>query len=594
MPPLPTTHLDLVRQAIRLLQQGQSKQAERILKGVLRDDADQFDALLALGVLCGQREDLSGAVKHLTRAVRRRPQAADALYNLGQALIGLERHAEAVDVLARAAQIADLPHMHEKLGDSLVKLGRLADAVTHYRRAVELAPANTLALSSCIEAMRKICDWRGLQELEHVLVAAAQSGAVVEPLLLLHVQDDPVLQRRASELYWRQMIAPRAPPPMPLARPIGSSKLRIAYLSADFRRHPMVSVIAEMVELHDRGRLEIWGFSYGADDNSAERRRMKQAFDRFVDVRGQSDAHIARRIADSNIDILVDLAGYTSSARLGIVAARPAPIVCHYMGYPGALGTRVYDYLIADPVVAPLGAEEHFGEALARLPDCYWGVDRKREVSPVPERRLYGLPDAALVLCSFNGQQKLSPALLDVWARVLAAVPDAVLWLYRDDEAATRNIKAEAAARAIAPERLILAGRVPPDQHLARIPLADLMLDTLPYGGHTTTCDALWRGVPVITVEGASFCSRVGASLLRAVGLPELAMPTLEAYERGAIAVARDRPRLASLRARLAAGRGTCPLFDTPRFTSAMEAAYSEMAGRHRRGERPASFTATT
>lgn len=593
MPPLPTTHADLVHQAVRLMQQGQGKQAERILKGVLRDDASQFDALLAMGVLCGQGNDLAGAVKHLQRAVRRRPHAGDALYNLGQALIGLNRHAEAADALARAAQITDTPHAHEKLGDCLLRLGRRAEAVAHYRRTVELAPANTLALSSCIEAMRKICDWRGLEELEQRLVGAAAAGAVIEPLLMLHVRDDPELHRRAAEGYWRTMIAPQAPPPEPLSRPIATGKLRIAYLSPDFRRHPVHTVVAELVERHDRSRFEVWGFSHGADDGSAERARIKAAFDRFVDVRGQSDRQIVRRIADSGIDILIDLAGYTTSGRLGVLAARPAPIICHAVGYPGTIGSPAVDYLIADPVVAPDGADAHFTEALARLPACYLGIDTRRPVAEPQTRAQHGLPDDVVVLASFNGQQKLSPALFDVWARILAAVPAAVLWLYRDDDTATANLQAEAAARAIAPERLILAGRVTPDQHLARIALADLILDTLPYGGHTTNGDALLRGVPVLVVEGRSFCARVGASLLRAAGLPELVTPSLAAYEREAIALARDPARLMALRTRLANHRDTCPVLDAAHYTRAIEAALIEMADCHRRGERPASFRAT-
>ncbi len=586
-PPIPISNADRARHAIGLIEQGNLKAAERLLKDVLKADPGQFDALLGLGVLCGMRGQDADAVKHLTRAARRNPRSDAAHYNLGQALIRLGRHAEAIEALKAAAALAERGQIHEKLGDCMRQLGRLDEAAIHFVRAVDLEPANSLALSSAVETLRRLCDWSRLAELQQRLLAACAADRAVEPLLMLHVTDDPNLQRKAAQAYWRTLVAPSAPPSPRIARRDGA-KIRVGYLSADFRQHPMVSVIAEAIELHDRARFEVTGLSYGQDDGSPQRRRMERAFDRFVDMHGTSDQRMAARIGECGIDILVDLSGYTANARLGVVAARPAPIVCHYMGYPGTLGSPAYDYLIADRIVAPAGCDGDFSEALVRLPVCYWANDRKRAPAATTTRAEHGLPEDAIVLCSFNGQQKLSPVLLDIWARVLAAVPQSVLWLYADHSTAADNLRREAAARGITHDRLVIAGRLPPEQHLARIALADLMLDAMPYGGHTTACDALWMGVPVLTVAGRAFAARVGASLLTHASLPHLITPDPQAYEREATALATDRPRLAALKASISGARGAGGLFDTAAFTRALEAAYSEMWRRHRSALPPA------
>ncbi len=586
---------ELTRQAMALIEQGSLPTAERMLKQALQAVPDDADALLALGVLCGMSGRLPEAVKHLRRAARAAPGNAPAHYNLGQALIRLGRHADAAESLTRAAKLDERAEIHEKLGDSLRQLGRLDEATSAYRRAVALDPANSLALSSLVETQRKICDWTGLAENEAAIVSAARAGKCVEPLLFQHVLDDPVLQRKVSETYWREMIAPQAPPPVRLRPPIAKAprgKIKIAYLSADFRRHPMVSVIAEAIELHDRSRFEVWGYSYGLDDGSPERIRIQKAFDRFVDVSTLDDRALAARIAANGIDILIDLAGYTANARLGIVAARPAPVVCHYMGYPGTLGSPAFDYLIADAVVAPPGADGAYQEAIARLPVSYWAVDRKRRIdTPPPSRRDLGLPEDAVVLASFNGQQKLSPALMASWARILSAVPAAVLWLYSDNAVGARNLAACCAEMGIPNGRVVMAGREPPARHLARITLADIVLDTQPYGGHTTTCDALFVGVPVIALAGKSFASRVGASLVTAAGLPELTANSLVEVERAVIELASDPKHLQEIRSKLAQTKDRCALFDTARFTRHLETAYERMFTAAVKGERPQSFT---
>lgn len=581
-----------LRQAHELIASGQTSAAEALLKDALKRMPDAVELLETYGVLLGQGGRLPEAIKHFRRAVKLDPKAHSALYNLGLALAGLGRHAEAADVLARAAAGSDTAHVHERLGDCLRTLGRLEEAAPHYVRAAELEPANALALSSAVETLRRLCDWPRLPALEARLIEAASRGQPVEPLLMLHVTDDAGLQRKAAEAYWRHLVAPTAPRPMPLPPLRPKTRLRIGYLSGDFRQHPMASVISEVIELHDRSSFEVWGLSFGPDDKSAQRRRLADAFERFVDLSGASDAQMIERIRAAGIDILIDLAGYTANARLGVVAARPAPILVHYMGYPGTLGSTAYDYLIADPVVAPADHASTHAEALALLPDTYWAIDRKRSFSPNETRAVHGLPESALVLASFNGQQKLSPSLMDAWARILARVPDAVLWVYADMPAAAGRIKAEASKRGIPADRLVMAGRVPPECHLGRIGLADLMLDAFPYGGHTTTADALWRGVPVLTRRGGAFAARVGASLLTAAGMPELIVDTADDYERLAVELASDRNRLSVLRSRLRPPNQPLPLFDSARFTRALEAAYRQVWRRNQSGNPPVTFTA--
>ncbi|MGE0629002.1 MAG: tetratricopeptide repeat protein [Hyphomicrobiaceae bacterium] len=588
---LPVLPADMIGQAAALINQGQAKAAERLLKTVLRSDPGNPEALVMIGVLCGMQGQLNEAVKHLSHAARRRPSSDAAHYNLGQALIRLGRYEEAAQALERAAALADRAEIHEKLGDCLLRLDKIDESIRHFARAVELDPSNSLALSSLIEAKRRACDWPRLGEHEATLVALARQGHPVEPLLMFHVDDDPALHRSVCERYWKDLVGteqayrPAASRGSSRAKP---GRIRIGYLSGDFRRHPMVSVIAEAMELHDRSRFEVHGFSYGQDDASPQRKRMAAAFEKFHDVRAAATTQIVKRIAQAGIDILIDLGGYTANARLDIVAARPAPVMCHYMGFPGTMGTAAIDYVIADRIVAPDGALEHFSEALVRLPECYWAIDRKRPVADdLPARATLGLPEDGIVFASFNGQQKLTPALFDVWARIMSAVPGSVLWFYCDHPPAVENIRREIASRGIDASRLVFADRVPQPEHLARMRIADLILDTLPYGGHTTTADALWMGVPIITIEGRSFASRVGVSLLKATGMDDLALPSLEAYEHEAIALASEPHQLAALRERMRSMRGACPLFDTARFTRHLEAAYVEIWRRAQDGVRP-------
>lgn len=597
----PATNADRARHAIGLIEQGQHKAAERMLKDVLRADPNQADALLGLGVLSGMRGQDADAVRHLGRAARKSPGSDAALYNFGQALLRLGRTAEAVEALEKAAALANRATIHEKLGDGLRQLGRLDEAARRYARAVELEGrrASGMLLSSLIETKRRICDWDGLAALEARLRELARRGEPVEPLLMRYISDDADLLKTSSVTYGAAFLPAVLGHPTSTKRlshaPRQRERLRVGYLCSDFRQHATAHLMADLFEQHDRSRIETYALSFGVNDGSGMRRRLECAFDKFVDLAEATTEVIAKRIHALGIDVLVDLNGYITNARPEILMARAAPVQCHYLAFPGTLGTAAIDYQIVDPVIAPPGAEAHFTEALVRLPDCYQPNDRRREAASArPGREACGLPAGVVVLASFNNAAKLSPETFGTWLRILAAVPDSVLWLYADNAWSSANLARAAATAGIAPERLIFAGFAPAAEHMARLANADLMLDCFPYGAHTTASDALWMGVPVLTLAGNSFASRVGASLLTAAGVPEMITLTPGQYEQQAIAIARDPTRIAALKARLAAQRETCRLLDTPRLARHLEAAYAEMWRRWRAGEKPAGIDVAT
>lgn len=593
---LPVTNGERARQAFALLQNGQSKQAERILKDVLRAEPNQHDALVGMGVLNGMRGRDTDAVQYLSRAAMREPRSDMAQYNLGLALMRLGRHAEAVAAFAAAAAVADLAHVHEKLADSLRNPGRLDEAVASYRRAAHLsgARAGGMLLSSLVETQRRICDWTGLTQAQARLIEFVKRGEPVEPLLLNYLSDDPDLLKRNAVAYATGFLPKFVSPDLERLRlqhpRRDRERIRIGYLCSDFRQHATAHLMADMFGCHDRARFETYALSFGIDDKSAMRKRLESAFERFVDLSGAADLAIAKRIHTLGIDILVDLNGYIANARPGILMARPAPIQCHWLAFPGTLGGNAIDYMLVDPVVAPPGSDAAFTEKLVRLPDSYQPNDRKRQAGPPPSREACGLPAHGTVLASFNNSIKLSPDTFDSWMRILAAVPDSVLWLYADNDWTADNLQRAAIAAGIAPERLIFARYASSDAHLARLANADLVLDSFPYGAHTTASDALWMGVPVLTRSGRSFASLVCASLLGAIGLPELITGDAAAYEREAISLARDPSRIAALKSRLGEMRDKARLFDTPRLARHVEAAFEQMWERWHDGLPPAAL----
>jgi len=353
----------------------------------------------------------------------------------------------------------------------------------------------------------------------------------------------------------------------------------------------MAYLMVGLFELHDRSRFETTAISFGPDPQDAFRQRLERAFDRFIDVRTKTERDVALLVRELEIDIAVDLMGYTNYSRPGILALRPAPLQVNYIGFAGTMGADYMDYVIADRFIIPEQARRFYTEQVVYLPDTYWPTDAGRTIDAVPPTRTaVGLPESGFVFCCFNQSSKITPPVFDVWMRLLRQVEGSVLWLVEDNADAPRNLRREAERRGVSASRLIFAPRVKVEEYLARLPLAGLLLDTLPFNAHTTASDALWAGLPVVTCAGASFTARVAGSLLHAIGLPELVTDSLADYEALALALARDEVRLGRLRAKLQRNRQSFPLFDTERFRRHIESAYVVMSDRQRRGEPPQGF----
>jgi predicted O-linked N-acetylglucosamine transferase (SPINDLY family) len=529
------------------------------------------------GIILFDLKRMGEAIASYDRALALQPGYAEALNNRAVAKAGLKRFADSLadcdQALALKPDFADALYNR---GNALSELSRPQEALADYERALEIDPNHPSAFSGLANAALLIGDWQRTATLKERLkddVLADRS--MIQPFVVMGYWDDNELQLKAAQHY----VQRSGPGPLPALWRGGRydhDKIRVAYLSADFHSHVTAALTAEMFERHDRERFQITAMSFGPDDGSAMRARLMKAFDHFHDARQQSDRDVAELLKAMEIDIAVDLGGHTSGARPWVLAHRPCPVQAKYMGYPGTSGTDFIDYLIADRTVVPPDQEKFFSEKVAALPDTLWVTDTARIVPTAPTRAETGLPETGFVFCCFNHNWKITAPIFDVWMRLLHQVDGSVLWLLEGNAAIGANLRKEAAARGIAPERLIFAGRTTPDQHLARQQVADLFLDTLPYNAHTTASDALWAGLPLVTLPGQSFPARVAASILKAANLPELIVPDLAAYENLALKLARDPAVLKSIREKLT-DKSRMPLFDTARFTRNLEAAYLAM-----------------
>jgi predicted O-linked N-acetylglucosamine transferase (SPINDLY family) len=552
------------------------------------------DAHYNLGNARAQLRRHREAVAAYDVALALRPTWAEAHNNRGTALLALDRPAEALAAFTRAISArATLADAWYNRGNAQTLLGHAAEALADYARVLELDPALPWARGAWLHAALSLADWSGLDAGLSALDAGIRAGRpVAKPLTVIAVRDDPALQRRAAQL-WGEAHRVEALPPIAPRAPGG--RLRLGYYSADLHEHATAYLMAELFERHDRNRFEVTAFSFGPARSDPMRRRLEAAFERFVDVREKSDREIAQLSRELGIDVAIDLKGYTRDARPGIFAHRAAPVQIGYVGYPGTLGTPWLDYLVVDRMLVPDVERAHYAERLIRLPRCYQPNDRRRAIATeVPTRRDVGLPESGVVYCCFNATFKLLPAMFESWMRILGQVPGSVLWLYAEQGSVRERLAREAARRGIEPSRLVFAEPQPLARHLARYRLADLFLDTLPCAAHTTASDALWAGVPVLTQPGRSFAARVAASLLDAVGLPELIASSQQEYELLAVALGRDPGRLATLRRRLAANRDSAALFDTPGLLACLESAYEAVHARHLVGDAPTDLDVPT
>jgi predicted O-linked N-acetylglucosamine transferase (SPINDLY family) len=470
---------------------------------------------------------------------------------------------------------------------SLRMLERFAEAAADYKVAARLAPDFEFLPGTLIEASQHACDWTEFDTLVPRIAAGIEGDRrISHPLIFQALVDSARLQYKAARI-WADYACPALDSPgtkAPHARP---GKLRIGYFSADFREHPVARLVSELIELHDRSRFEIIAFAFGPRTEDELRQRLIRAFDKFIDVQEKSPGEIASLARSLDVDIAVDLGGYSYNSRPNIFAHRAAPLQVSYLGYLGTMGASYIDYIIADRTIITPNTEGYFTEKIIYLPDTFQVNDRKRHIDEVFTREDLGLPPSGFVFCCFNTSYKIVPSTFAGWMRILNKVPGSVLLLYAGHKIVEVNLRAHAARQGIDPQRLIFGKFLPPPKYLARYRAAGLLLDTLPYNGGTTASDALWAGLPVLTLSGESFASRVAASLLKAIGLPELITSTQQRYEELAIELASNPQRLTQIRTKLRDNRLTSPLFDTPRFARNLEAAYTAIQSRYQAGLPP-------
>jgi predicted O-linked N-acetylglucosamine transferase (SPINDLY family) len=563
------------------------------------------------------------ALTSYTRALSLRPRFAQAFYNQGIALHHLGRFAEALHSYDRALEIAanfaealnnrgntlaelgrylealrsyddalrsnpSLADAYSNKGNVLTQLERFEEALQSYQCAMQINPGINWLCGAWLHTKLQLCDWYGIDAaVAEVVAGLAQGRRVTQPFNMLAVSDLLPIQRRAAEIFADEpelMHHPLAP----LGKQRRRDVIRIGYYSADFHNHASALLLAGLIERHDRERFFVSAFSFGRSKPDQMTKRIESAVDLYVDIGAKSDREAAQISRDLEIDIAIDLKGFTGESRAGIFAHRAAPLQVAYLGYPGTMGASYIDYIVADRTVIPFDACHQYAEKVIYLPHSYQVNDRKRpEIRDEFSRTELGLPHKGFVFCCLNACYKITPATFAGWMRILNSVQGSVLWLLTDNRTAADNLCREAEKNGVSRARLVFAAPLPHSQHLARYRLADLFLDTFPCTAHTTASDALWCGLPIVTRLGESFVARVAASVLRAVGLPELVTSNQEEYEALAITLASDAPRLAAIKSRLAANRLTAPLFDTELTTKQLEQGYQQVYERYHAGLLP-------
>ncbi len=567
-----------------------------MLLNLLRSFLQQGPARLnRRGLDCRQQGDLRGAEQVLRDAARRFPSDAATAVNLALVLLEQNRGEAGAAELERALVLdPENGAAHCNLANLLRNAGRHAEALNHARRAARATPPVPLARQQFMHALLECCAWDEAHHEAQWLREQCRSGGhdwmrMAAPLTANYLGLDAAASKALAS--WHAAEAARGVSPVARGRSvIAGDRLRIGYLSADLREHPVGHLMRAGLPLHERSRFEVFAYSYGFDDGGETRRAIAAGVEHFADVASLSDAQTAERIAADGVQVLIDLAGHTSGSRLGILARRPAPVQAHYLGYAATTGADFIDYFVSDPVATPPALAEAFTEKLALAPGCFMlsagAVDGP---STPPSRSAQGLPEAAMVYSSFTNASRITRDVFGGWMRILQAVPDSVLWLRQSDAQTVLNLRAEAQRCGVDPERLMFAPRVADRAaHITRSALADLSLDTNGWhSGHSTTNELLWAGVPVLTMAGNTFASRVGASLVTAAGLPELVARDAAEYLDIAIRLGRERARCVALKEKLHANRSCALLFDPRRIVAGLESVFTAMWQQHRSGRPP-------
>ena len=583
----------------------------------LANKPDLKNAWLGRGNVFYELKRYDEAVLAYDKALAIKPESAEAWLGRGNVFHELKRYDEAVLAYDKALAIKlDSAEAWLGRGNVFYELKRYNDAVLAYDEALAIKPDlaeawlgrgnvfyyhirhneasaaydKALALKPGLEAARGVrlhskmhlCDWDTFDvDCAHLTSSIRKGNVSAIPSIILTIPSSAEDQLQYAKLWTAQKYPPSEKPIWHGER-YNHDRIRLAYLSADFRDHPVSYLLAGMFECHDKRDFDVTAISFGPDNDSEMRRRIAAAFEHFIDVQNYSDDQVADLVKKAEIDILVDLMGFTRDSRTSIFARRPAPIQINYLGYLGTMGTEYIDYIIADKTVIPEPQRDFYSEKIVYLPNSFQPTDRKRHISDKKLTRAeVGLPQEGFVYCCFNTNYKITPEFYDIWMRILKRVDGSVLWLVANSPTTERNLKHEAAARGINPERLILAPIMPLPDHQARLRLADLFLDTLPYNAGATASDTLWAGLPVLTSMGNTFVGRMAASVLNAIGLPELITTTPQAYEALAIDLSVYREKLETIKQKLARNRLATALFDTRLYTAHIEAAYTMMYERH-------------
>jgi protein O-GlcNAc transferase len=575
-----------------LTELGRLIEALASLDHAIRLQPDFSDAHNNRGVTLRRMNRLTEALESYDRAIALYPTYGEAWSNRGEALATLQQLDAAATSFERALEL--MPRHPETLLNCALtfqKKGRFREAKILLDRAAGIEPTHKRLLFAMAYGALLNCDWRAQDALQPRLATECPTGkSIVSPLALLGYLADPELLRLSSAQYLHDLLGVTSfvdvRPPLP-----SHDKIRIAYISGDFHEHATAYLMADLFERHDRSQFEVYGISLGASDGGEMRQRLSRTFDQFHDVQSFGDAEVVDLIRRLEVDIAIDLKGFTRGERPGIFTRRAAPIQVNYLGYPGTMAADCWDYIIADPAVLPRTEQPFYSEHIVHLACCYQANDPARHIGTVPTRVSQGLPETGFVFCCFNNHWKITEPIFEIWMRLLNEVPGSVLWLL--EASASDTLRSEARARGINADRLIFAPLVTQDAHLARLGLADLVLDTLPYNAHTTASDALWIGVPIVTCRGKAFAGRVATSLLTAIGLPELITEDFDGYEALAQKLARDNAYRKSLQKKLTANRNTTSLFDANGFCLNIEKAFSIMIERARNSDAPIGFDVT-
>jgi predicted O-linked N-acetylglucosamine transferase (SPINDLY family) len=604
--------------------QGDESRAQKILSEIVCDPEAPLSALYEYGALLLGISPQK-AIEPLERAFKAAPQSFEVLHDLATAYACVGRKKDAVEKYDLAAQINphssrlfyNLGRLYDELLDSekanacyrkaldldpkfvkprinlglnLNQAGRFSEGLSMLEYALAIEPDVDFIFGNLLHAKMQLGLWRDRDtDLARILDGIENGRRIIHPFHFLSLVDDPLLQRKASEIYAKSRNPAKSN--LEKFRVNKTSKIKVGYFSADFQNHPVTHLTAELFELHDSNLFEIYAFSSGVKSDDEPRQRLKKAFHEFIDITNLSDDEVVNLARSKGIDIAVDLGGYTEGARIGVFERRAAPVQVSYLGFLGTLGAPHMDYIFADHEIIPAQYEQFYAEKIVYLPNCFQINDRQRVIPDTKfERKKFGLPNHGFVFCSFNNSYKITPEVFASWCRILQRVEGSVLWLYEANKGIVENLQVEAVSRGLNPKRLVFSGTLPVPEYLARYRLADLFLDTFPYNAGTTASDALWAGLPVLTRSGKSFASRMAGSILKAIDASELITQTVSEYENLAVELALNRQKLALIKEKVAVNRTSTPLFNSPQTTKNIEKAYHLMHERYLAGLNPAAI----